>query len=134
MRMNLRWTSNAISLTIVIAAQPLAAQQIYQHPPREIVQILDAPAPPVPFVSPAGNALILATPVQYRPISDLAEPMLHGAGTRINPRNNGPHLFAYYVAFTLQHIPDGAEVAIAIPTGARVTEPRWNASGSMFAF
>jgi len=127
-------TSFGVFLSIVIAAQPLAAQQAYQHPPREIVEILDAPAPPVPFVSPAGNAVILATPVQYRPISDLAEPMLHGAGTRINPRNNGPHLFAYYVALKLQHIPDGAEVAIAIPAGARVTEPRWNTSGSMFAF
>jgi dipeptidyl aminopeptidase/acylaminoacyl peptidase len=123
----------AIFLSIVVAAH-VAAQQPYQHPPREIVEILDAPPPPVPFVSPAGNALILATPVQYRPISDLAEPMLHGAGTRINPRNNGPHLFVYYVGFQLQHLPDGAEVAIALPAGARVTEPRWNASGSMFAF
>ena len=123
-----------IYVSILVAAQPLAAQQLYQHPPREIVEILDAPAPPVPFVSPAGNALLLATPVQYRPISDLAEPMLHGAGTRINPRNNGPHLFAYYVALKLQPLPDGAEVAIALPAGARVQEPRWNASGSMFAF
>lgn len=93
-----------IFLSIVVVPHPLAAQQLYQHPPREIVEILDAPAPPVPFVSPAGNALILATPVQYRPISDLAEPMLHGAGTRINPRNNGSHLFAYFVTPKLQHI------------------------------
>jgi hypothetical protein len=40
-----------------------------------------------------AQALILATPVQYRPISDLAEPAIRGAGVRINPRNNGHHLF-----------------------------------------
>ncbi|MEA2240216.1 MAG: hypothetical protein QOC81_4940 [Thermoanaerobaculia bacterium] len=131
---NLRSTVTLIFLTTVCASLPISAQQTYQHPPQEMVEILDAPPPPEPFVSPAGNALILATPVRYRPISDLAEPMLKGAGTRINPRNNGPHLFVYYVALTLRRIPDGREVALGLPAGARVTEPRWNASGSMFAF
>lgn len=132
--MNLKWTAIAALLLLVIAAPPLGAQQPYQRPPREIAEILDAPGRPEAFPSPAGNALILATPIQYRPISDLAEPMLRGAGTRINPRNNGPHLFVYYVAFTLQHLPDGPAVSLALPAGARVTAPRWNASGSMFAF
>ncbi|MEA2570262.1 MAG: hypothetical protein QOI24_2263 [Acidobacteriota bacterium] len=134
MRINVPSTAVGVFLTVVLAAQPLAAQQTYQHPPREIVDVLDAPPPPTPLVSPAGNALILATPVRYRPISDLAEPMLRGAGTRINPRNNGSHLFAYNVALKLQQIPDGPEVPIALPAGARVTDPRWNASGSLFAF
>ncbi|HYI08303.1 MAG TPA: prolyl oligopeptidase family serine peptidase [Thermoanaerobaculia bacterium] len=132
--MNLRRTATGLFLVMLAAAQPAGAQQPYQHPPREIVEILDAPAPPVPVLSPAGNALILATPVQYRPISDLAEPMIRGAGTRINPRNNGSHLFVYYVALELQQIPDGPAVALTLPAGARVTEPRWNVPGSMFAF
>jgi dipeptidyl aminopeptidase/acylaminoacyl peptidase len=121
-------------LLAVLAAQPLAAQQTYQHAPREISDILDAPAPSKPFVSPAGNAMVLATPVTYRPISDLAEPMVRGAGTRMNPRNNGSHLFVYYVALKLLRISDGTEVALALPAGARVTDPRWNATGTMFAF
>lgn len=121
-------------LTLLAAAPPAAAQQTYQRPPREIAAILDAPAPPVPFVSPTGNAMILATPIQYRPISDLAEPMHPGAGIRINPRNNGHHLFVYYVALELQPIPDGTAVRLELPAGARVSEPRWNASGTMFAF
>src|SRR4051812_12761400 len=112
MLINDRSTAIGFFLTAVFAVQPLTAQQTYQHPPREIVEVLDAPAPPTAIVSPTGNALILATPVRYRPISDLAEPMLRGAGTRINPRNNGSHLFAYNVALKLQQIPDGAEVAI----------------------
>src|SRR5947207_13431350 len=131
---NLRCTAIAISLAVIAAAQPIGAQQSYEHPPREIVEILDAPSPPVPFPSPAGNAVILATPVKYRPISDLAEPVFRGAGVRINPRNNGPHLFVYYVGYKLLPIPEGAEVTLPLPAGARVTEPRWNASGSMFAF
>jgi dipeptidyl aminopeptidase/acylaminoacyl peptidase len=132
MLMTARWS--AVFVAIVIAAQPVNAQQPYQHPPREIADVLDAPAPPLPSVSPAGNAMILSTPVKYRPISDLAEPMAPAAGTRINPRNNGQHLFPYYVALKLQQLPDGPEVALALPAGARVSEPRWNATGSMFAF
>jgi dipeptidyl aminopeptidase/acylaminoacyl peptidase len=132
MRKNIRWA--AVFPTIVFAALHGVAQQTYQHAPRAIAEVLDAPALPLPIVSPAGNALILATPVRYRPISDLAEPMAPAAGTRINPRNNGQHLFQYYVALKLQKIPDGPEVALELPAGARVSEPRWNATGSMFAF
>jgi len=131
MRKNFRWS--AVWLSIVVAAQ-LGAQQPYQHAPRAIAEVLDAPAPPIPNVSPAGNAMILATPVRYRPISDLAEPMAPAAGTRINPRNNGHHLFPYSVALKLQRIPDGPEVPLVLPDGARVSDPRWNATGSMFAF
>jgi dipeptidyl aminopeptidase/acylaminoacyl peptidase len=128
----IRWIASFVA--IFIAAQPLAAQQIYEHAPREIADVLDAPAPPVPIVSPAGNALLLATPVRYRPIADLAEPMAPAAGTRINPRNNGHHLFSYYTALKLQQVPNGPEVPLELPAGARVFDPRWNATGSMFAF
>jgi dipeptidyl aminopeptidase/acylaminoacyl peptidase len=141
MLMNVRRTAMTICfativsfLAILVAALPADAQQTYQRPPREIAEILDAPAAPVPFVSPAGNAMLLATPVQYRPISDLADPMFPGAGIRINPRTNGHHLFVYYVALELQQLPGGAAVKVALPAGARVSDLRWNASGTMFAF
>jgi dipeptidyl aminopeptidase/acylaminoacyl peptidase len=125
---------NAVIALAIAAAFPLAAQQPYHHAPREIADILDAPAPPEALVSPAGNAVLLATPVRYRPVSDLAEPFFRGGGLRINPRNNASHLFPYYVALTLQRIADGVAVPLALPAGARAVQPRWNATGSMFAF
>jgi dipeptidyl aminopeptidase/acylaminoacyl peptidase len=131
--MNRKWAIALLPATLG-AIQPAGAQETYRRPPVEIQRILDAPASPAAIVSPAGNAMILATPVSYRPISDLAEPMLRGAGTRINPRNNAPHLFAYNVALALRHLPDGAEVNLALPAGARIADVRWNASGTMFAF
>ncbi len=78
--------------------------------------------------------MLLATPVQYRPIADLAATAIRGAGVRINAANNGHYLFVYYVALTLQRLPNGPQVDLALPAGARVSEPRWNANGSMFAF
>jgi len=130
--MKLRLT--AFALLLVVAACPLVAQSSYERPPKEIVDVLDAPALPIAFVSPAGNALLLGTPLRYPPISDLAEPLLRLAGVRINPRNNGVHGSFYLVAYSLKRLPDGAEVAVALPAGARVSGPRWNASGSLFAF
>jgi dipeptidyl aminopeptidase/acylaminoacyl peptidase len=129
-----RSTIAAVCSFVFAVHTSFAQQQPYQHPPKAIVDVLDARTPPVPIVSPAGGAMLLATPVRYKPIADLAEPFFRGGGIRINPRNNASYLFPYYGALSLQRIPDGAEVPIALPAGARVMEPRWNATGSMFAF
>ncbi|MGA2384845.1 MAG: prolyl oligopeptidase family serine peptidase [Gemmatimonadales bacterium] len=119
---------------IAVAALPVEAQQQYQRPPKEILDVLDAPAVPVPIVSWTGDALILARPLWYPPISDLAEPLLRLAGVRINPRNNAAHGSYYYVGFSLKKVPDGPEIPVTLPAGARVGYPRWNADGSSFAF
>ncbi|HEX7153191.1 MAG TPA: prolyl oligopeptidase family serine peptidase [Thermoanaerobaculia bacterium] len=124
----------AVAIAAAAFAFSAAAQQSYERPPKEILELLEAPMAPVPVVSPAGNALLLATPVQYRPIADLAEPVVRGAGVRINPRNNGFHLFSYFVALKLQRLPDGAEIELPLPAGARISQLRWNSSGSRFAF
>jgi dipeptidyl aminopeptidase/acylaminoacyl peptidase len=123
-----------IFLTVLLIAHSLLAQAKYEHPPKEILDVLDAPALPTASVSPAGNAMLLGTPLRYPPISDLAEPLLRLAGVRINPRTNGVHGSFYYVAYSLKRLPDGAEVAVQLPAGARVSAPRWNPSGSLFAF
>jgi dipeptidyl aminopeptidase/acylaminoacyl peptidase len=122
------------SLFCIVVATSIATAQSYQQPPEEIRKIVDAPAPAEAFMSPNGEAVLLATPVKYRPISDLAEPVVRGAGTRINPNNNASHLFPYYIALALCHLPDGRVTAIQLPTNARVTNIRWNSSGSSFAF
>jgi dipeptidyl aminopeptidase/acylaminoacyl peptidase len=131
--MKSRWAILLV-LTSVCAALPISGQQKYQRPPKEIVDVLDAQQVPFPFPAPTGDAMLLATPLRYPPISDLAEPLLRLAGVRINPRNNGVHGSFYYVRYALKRLPDGPEVPIALPAGARVGSPRWNPSGSMFAF
>src|SRR6185295_6568421 len=103
-------------------------QMQYRKPPREILEVLDAPVFPSGVLSPTGDTLLLGKPLFYPPISDYAEPQLRLAGVRINPRNNAVHGSNYYASLALKKLPDGAEVGIALPTGARVTPPvRWNA-------
>jgi dipeptidyl aminopeptidase/acylaminoacyl peptidase len=127
------WVSLAV-LALFGPAGPVGAQQRYQRPPKEILDVLDAPASPTPVPSPVGDALIFATPLPYPPISDLAEPLLRLAGVRVNPRNNAVHGSRYYAHFSLKRLPDGPEVLLALPEGGRAGYPRWNPAGSMFAF
>ena len=127
------WTS-PFSIALFVAALPISAQQTYQRAPKEIREVLDAPTIPLANAGPTGDALILAWALWYPPISDLAEPLLRLAGVRINPRNNAVHGAFYFARYAVKKIPDGPEVAVALPPGARVRWPRWNGTGTMFTF
>jgi dipeptidyl aminopeptidase/acylaminoacyl peptidase len=125
----------AALLSGIALLTPVAwAQTSYQKPPKEILDVLHAPLPPTGFVSPTHQVMLLATPVRYPPISDLAQPMLRLAGARINPRNNGLHGAFYWSDYTLTKTADGAQTRVALPAGARVGVPDWSADGSRFAF
>jgi len=130
---------NARRITLLLAAlllaiAPLHADETYQRPPKEILDVLDAPPFPVTFVSPTGDTLLLGTQLRYPPISDLAEPQLRLAGVRINPRTNGIHGAFYFVKYALKKLPDGTEVPVELPSGARVSTARWNPNGKSFIF
>jgi dipeptidyl aminopeptidase/acylaminoacyl peptidase len=123
-----------VFLLLLLASLSFAADQGYQRPPKEILDVLDAPALPSAIPSPDGKAMVLATPLRYPPISDLAEPLLRLAGVRINPRNNATHGAFYYASYAVKRLPDGPDVRVELPSGARLGRPFWNAGGTMFAF
>jgi dipeptidyl aminopeptidase/acylaminoacyl peptidase len=112
------------------------AQQKYEKPPREILDVLNAPLPPTPFLSPTRDLIVFAQPILYPSISDLAEPMLRLAGVRINPRTNAERSYIdYWTALTLKRIADGAEIPVPLPDGVkRMDSFQWNATGTMLAF
>src|SRR5687768_11386516 len=124
--------------TILILAAVISfganAQDGYKKAPPEVSSILSAPVTPVAFVSPARDAMLLATSLRYPPLADLAEPMLRLAGQRINPSNNGPHRYPYFVALSLKRLSDDTEIKIALPPGAKIGAPIWSADGKRFVF
>src|SRR5712692_10049135 len=95
------WLGVGLALSYGLAAVAASAQSSYQKPPKAVIDVLNAPAPPLPFVSPAHDTLLLADPVRYPPVADLAQPMLRLAGVRINPRTNGVHGAPHLTGFTL---------------------------------
>ncbi len=110
------------------------AQESYKKPPKEVLDILNAPVTPNASVSPARDNILLLTGLRYPPLADLSQPMLRLAGRRINPASNSPHRFQYAVALSLKRVADGSELKIDVPPGAKITGVEWSDDGKHFAF
>ena len=131
--MKIQHRLTALAAIFVLGLTALA-QQGYKKPPKEVLDILNAPVTPGASVSPTRDNIILATGLRYPPLADLAQPMLRLAGRRINPATNAPHRFQYSVALALKRIADGSEVQIQVPPGAKITSLQWRDDGKQFAF
>ncbi len=122
-----------LSIILATVAVNLFAQGSYKKPPKEILDVLNAPSTPAPSISPARDKIALLEPLRYPPVSELAEPMLRLAGLRINPRTNAQHRQPYSVKVTLKNIADGKETPVNLPTGAKIISPNWSADGRYIA-
>ncbi len=124
----------AVFLLLLPAGRPGRAQFPYQKPPKEILDVLHAPAPPQVLVSPTRRHMLLMDWLRYPPIAELAQPMLRLAGNRINPNTNGPHEPRYFTALTLKRLPEGTEIRIALPPNPRIGSPEFSPDGNYLAF
>jgi dipeptidyl aminopeptidase/acylaminoacyl peptidase len=121
-------------LMLSLLTSLICAVDVYQKPPKEVLDILNAPPTPTILVSPTKDRLLLITTLRYPPISDLSQPMLRIAGLRLNPKTNGPHHPTRHVAYTLKWIDSGKEIKIAVPPNAYLSMPEWSGDGKHFAF
>ncbi|HKR23082.1 MAG TPA: hypothetical protein VJS17_10825, partial [Pyrinomonadaceae bacterium] len=125
----------AVSIFVLLLVASISvAQDGYKKPPKEVLDILDAPVTPSVSLSPTRDNIMLATGLRNPPLADLAQPMLRLAGRRINPASNSPHRFQYSVALSLKRVADGTEVKIDVPPGAKITSLDWSGDGKHFAF
>ena len=119
----------------------IATTSGYDKPPEEVLNVLRAPSPPVPYVSPTGDTILLVSWVDYPPMSRVAEPFLRLAGVRVEPKTRRKHDTpgGYGVApcardFTLVNVATGGEVRVALPPGGCAEAASWSADGKRFAF
>jgi dipeptidyl aminopeptidase/acylaminoacyl peptidase len=113
----------------------------YNQPPKDILDVMRAPSPPVPVVSPSQDSILLVSWQDYPSISRVATPFLRLAGVRVEPKNHSKHdtpggygITPCARGFELVHIADGAQIHVELPAGACPGEPRWAADGKHFAF
>jgi len=130
----------ASATSVPVAAQSEAASG-YDKPPRNILEVMHAPSPPVPNVSPTGDTILLVSWQDYPSISRVATPFLRLAGVRVEPKNHSKHDTpgGYGITpaardFALVRVADGAQIHIALPEGACPGRPVWAADGKRFAF
>jgi dipeptidyl aminopeptidase/acylaminoacyl peptidase len=119
---------------LLLSGAPAEAQPGYRKPPREVLDILQAPPTPQVSVSPARDRLLLLQSERYPGVADLAEPMLRLAGLRINPANNGPHRPPRVVGLTLVNLADGKRQQVEIPVKPHLGAVAWSPDGKQFAF
>ena len=82
--------SNAsFSLDVTSAATtPTQAASGYNQPPKNILDVMHAPSPPVPRVSPTQDAILLVSWQDYPSIARGSTPFLRLAGVRVEPKNH----------------------------------------------
>src|SRR5271170_7978347 len=124
-----------------LSVAALAAPSGYSQPPKNILEVMHAPSPPAPNVSPTGDAILLVSWQDYPPISRVATPFLRLAGARVEPRNHSKHdtpggygITPCARSFDLVRLDTGVQIHIVLPEGACPGQPVWSADGKRFAF
>ena len=119
-----------------LAQSAAPGQTTYQQPPQPIADILDAKPTPSSMLSPDRKTMVLMDRSNLTSIQALAEPMLRLAGSRINPRNNGPaeSRVSWLTGLTLQAVDGGRPRVVALPAGARFTGARFSPDAKHLAF
>ena len=135
-----------LALAVVVGSVTLGAQAPatpghagYLLPPKVIVDILDAPPPPVIELSPARDVVVLLERASMPTIAELSQPVLRIAGLRINPKTNGQHrsgasVYPRYRGFTIKAIADGAEKKVTLPASPSLAWIGFSPDGKRFAF
>lgn len=105
----------------------------WQSPPEDLLKVLHAPQLPWVWTAPSGKYLLLADPVLYPPLAELAAPMHKLAGIRVNPVINGHHGWHGGTSPRLVRVKDGATTPLDLPADAEVHDVEWTVDGQRFA-
>ena len=125
----------AVILVPGAAAQDAGLQPAteWQSPPADWLEVLYAPQLPQVWTAPTGEYMLLADPVLYPPLAELAGPMHKLAGMRVNPATNGYHGQHGGTAPRLVRVEGGATSPLDLPADAEVLSVEWTADGQRFA-
>ncbi|HEK85258.1 MAG: prolyl oligopeptidase family serine peptidase [Candidatus Saccharicenans sp.] len=110
------------------------AQQPYKLPPKEIIEILDAPPLPLVSLDPSRQIMLLNYYQSMPSISVVSQPFYRLAGIRITPHNNSEQTLRYFTKFVLKEIKSGKEIRIDVPEEPAYSLPEWSPDGKFLAF
>jgi dipeptidyl aminopeptidase/acylaminoacyl peptidase len=134
-------SKSSLSNPALSSGKPAEGASGYSQPPKNILDVMHAPSPPVPRVSPTNDSVLLVSWQDYPSISRVATPFLRLAGVRVEPKNHSKHdspggygITPCASNFEVVRTADGALVHIALPKGGCAGNPVWAADGKQFAF
>jgi len=107
----------------------------YQLPHDDILQLADAPLPPVMRLNTDATKAVLMYRKSYKSIQELSEEELRLAGLRINPVTNISSRKRYYYDMKLLDVKTGETHDIeGLPEGARLSNFNYSDSENYMAF
>jgi dipeptidyl aminopeptidase/acylaminoacyl peptidase len=139
----LRATSFCVATFGVLASLASAADPAsgYDQPPRNILDVMRAPSPPVPYISATEDRMLLVSWQDYPSIERVATPFLRLAGVRVEPANHSKHdtpggygITPCALGFELIGVPSGTSTPVPLPPTVCAEAPIWSADGKRFAF
>ncbi len=132
----MRMAAGVLSMTLsVIMSEPAEGQTPYRLPPREVVKLVDAPAPPLTSLGPRRDVLALVEYEANPPVELLARPFHALAGVRVDPELGAEQRTIRFTSLALRPLAGNSPpVKIALPAGARLGYPTWSPDGSKLAF
>lgn len=122
-----------LALALVLFSFILTGSEGYRKPPKEILDILNAPMPPAASVNPTRTHIIFGELQRYPSIEDVAQPILRIAGLRINPNANSPQTLVYTIKLRIRSLSSGSEVAVILPPNPKLSQPVWSPDGKQFS-
>ncbi|MCC5913517.1 MAG: S9 family peptidase [Balneolaceae bacterium] len=130
----IRITTLLIALLLFLQTD-LFAQDSYQVPSQELVNLVDGARNPSVSFSPDRKTLLLQDVPSLPSIAEMAQPELRLGGIRINPNTGGPSRPGYVTGFTLRDMETGADREVSgLPENAVITNVSWAPDGARFAF
>ncbi len=124
----------AFLIFVFVFSLAVFAQEPYKLPPKEVIDIVDAPPLPRASMNPPGDLMLLSESESMPSIAYMSQPLLRLAGTRITPRYNSRQQTSFTIGLTIKSIKDGKETRIVLPKGAQLGFPRWSLDGKWLAF
>jgi len=110
------------------------AQEPYKLPPKEVIDILDAPSTPRVTMNPARDTMLLIESESMPAIAYISMPILRIAGIRITPANNSSQVLNFSTAMALKTIKDGKVRKIDLPAGIKFAGASWSEDGKWISF
>lgn len=122
-------------------ATPDGGSSGYNKPPKNILDVMNAPLPPNPVVSPTLDTILLVSWEQYPSIERVARPFLRLAGVRVEPKNHSKHdtpggygITPRVRGLELVRVADGKQTPVPLREDMCAGVPLWSTDGRRFAF
>ena len=122
-----------LSLATLLLCVSLPADG-YRLPPKEVVELVDAPVTPSAQVSPGGRWILFVERPSLPSIEDVARPWIGLAGMRVDPRTNAPQRTSFETGLVLRDLEGTSQRRVPLPDGARIASTAWSHKDHLFAF